>query len=70
VEPTLRGLTRADIPAWNRLRADLVPGKDMVCSVHRERLGDGIGTLLAAAMTARAVEMHVDRGPTGCGGGG
>ncbi len=111
VSISLKGLTRADIPVWNRLLADIeqvensgehyneadlheemdnpdiVLGKDMVgafdgddmvgffCiyprsasedhhkvhmegAVHPKRRGEGIGTLLADAMLARAVEVH------------
>jgi mycothiol synthase len=113
---TLRGLARADIPAWNGLLADIERvegsgehyseedlheemdnpdielGKDLVgafddgrmvgyfCvypraadgevhkvhlegSVHPDRRGEGIGTLLAEAMMTRADAVHAERHP-------
>lgn len=112
---TLRGLTKADIPAWNRLLADIealehsgehyneadlleemanpeiTPEHDMVGAfdgeemlgyfvvyarsaaefhkvtlegaTHPKRRGQGIGTRLAAAMMARAEQVHTERHP-------
>ena len=116
VDVRLRGLTRADVAAWNRLLADIEradhtgehyneadlleemanpdiePGKDMVGAfdgeeligfftvyprasaeethkihlegaVHPRRRGEGVGTLLAEAMIARAEQAHAEQCP-------